>query len=101
PRGAIHAARKLRWHDAMELVLLGESIDAQRALEIGLVWRVVPADALLDEARTLATRLAALPPRLLQATKELALHGRNAPPFEAFRYGMLLPRLARHEGRTE
>jgi E-phenylitaconyl-CoA hydratase len=95
PRGAIHAARRLRWHDAMELVLLGESVDAERALEIGLVWRVVPAAALLDEARALADRLAALSPTLVQATKELALRGRDGDPFDAFRYGMLLPRLAR------
>ncbi len=94
PRGAIHAARKLRWHDAMEMVLLGEPVDAQRALEIGLVWRVVPADALIEEARKLATRLAAISPTLMQATKELALRGRDSTPFDAFRYGMLIPRLA-------
>ena len=43
----------------MELLLTGERIDAARAKEIGLAGWVVPHDALMDEARALAARLAA------------------------------------------
>ncbi|MFC7327650.1 enoyl-CoA hydratase-related protein [Marinactinospora rubrisoli] len=43
---------------AMQLLLLGEPVRADRALEIGLVTRVVPADELATAARELAVRLA-------------------------------------------
>lgn len=43
---------------AMELLLLGEPVDAQEALRIGLVAKVVPATALLKTAREMAERLA-------------------------------------------
>ncbi len=44
--GAIRLPQRLAWHDAMELLLTGERIDAARAQEIGLVGRVVAADEL-------------------------------------------------------
>ena len=60
---------------AAELMLLGDRFDAERALALGLVNRVVPAAALDAEAAALAARLAAGPTyaygrikRLLQAT---------------------------------
>jgi 2-(1,2-epoxy-1,2-dihydrophenyl)acetyl-CoA isomerase len=43
---------------AMELILLADIIDAQEALRIGLVNRVVPADQLEQETLKLAERLA-------------------------------------------
>jgi len=42
--------RRVREADARELLILAEPIDARRALEIGLVNRVVAADAVMDEA---------------------------------------------------
>ena len=48
---------------AAELMLLGDRFDAQRALALGLVNRVVPAEALGTEAAALAARLAAGPTR--------------------------------------
>ncbi len=56
---------------AAELLLLGEPLDAARAAELGLVNRVVEADKVLDEARTLAQRLARQPAEALRATKRL------------------------------
>jgi 2-(1,2-epoxy-1,2-dihydrophenyl)acetyl-CoA isomerase len=46
---------------AAELFMLGGSVDARRALEIGMINRVVPAEALMDEAAQLAAMLAAGP----------------------------------------
>lgn len=46
--------RQLRERDARELLLLGEQIDARRALQMGLVNQVVPAADVMDEARRLA-----------------------------------------------
>jgi enoyl-CoA hydratase/carnithine racemase len=55
---------------ATELLLTGDIIDAEEALRIGLVSKVVPADALLDEARSLAARIAANPPLAVEHIKE-------------------------------
>ena len=54
---SIRLPQRINWADAMELLLTGERIDAERARAMGLVWRVVPHDALLDEAHVLAERL--------------------------------------------
>jgi len=56
---------------AAELMLLGDRFDAQRALALGLVNRVVPADALDTEAAALAARLAAGPTYAYGRTKAL------------------------------
>jgi enoyl-CoA hydratase len=55
---------------AAELALTGDIIDAARALEIGLVNRVVEPADLLDEAVALASRIAANPWRAVTATKQ-------------------------------
>ena len=55
---------------AAELALTGDVLDAQRALEIGLVNRVVEPDSLLAEATALAARIAAYPRLALEATKQ-------------------------------
>ncbi len=56
---------------AAELVFLGDRFDARRALELGIVNRVVPPAALLDEARALVERLAAGPTGAYAAAKAL------------------------------
>jgi 2-(1,2-epoxy-1,2-dihydrophenyl)acetyl-CoA isomerase len=56
---------------AAELMLLGDRFDARRALELGLVNRVVPAEKLGAEAEALATRLAAGPTHAYGRTKAL------------------------------
>ncbi|HUL47626.1 MAG TPA: enoyl-CoA hydratase-related protein [Steroidobacteraceae bacterium] len=56
---------------AAELLLLGQPLDAAEAQRLGLVNRVVEADKLLDEASSLARRLAEQPVDALRATKRL------------------------------
>jgi enoyl-CoA hydratase/carnithine racemase len=58
------------WAIASELLLLAERIDAQRAYQIGLVNKVVPADALMAEAERMAERICALSPVAVQGMKE-------------------------------
>src|SRR5256885_15184736 len=56
---------------AAELILMGLSFDAKRAAELGLVTQVVPNEKLLAIATETAEKLAAKPPRALQACKRL------------------------------
>lgn len=44
-----------------ELLMLGERHDARKALDVGIAWKVVPDDRLLEEARELALRIAERP----------------------------------------
>jgi len=60
---------------AMEMLLIGDAIDAQTAARWGLVNRVVPADKVMATALDLARRIAANAPLAVQAAKELALRG--------------------------
>jgi crotonobetainyl-CoA hydratase len=57
---------------AMEMILTGEPITAQRALELGLVNRVVAQDELLEAAYDLADRVCANAPLSVQASKRIA-----------------------------
>lgn len=56
---------------AAELLLLGEPFDARKALDLGLINGIVPADALAGTVRAKALRLAAQPPGALRAAKRL------------------------------
>lgn len=56
---------------AMELLVTGEPITAHRAREVGLVNRVVPGDALHEDARALAATIAANAPLSVRAAKTL------------------------------
>ena len=85
--GAIRLPQRIGWADAMELLLTGEPVDAQRALEMGLVWRVVAHDDLLDEARALADRLVAGAPLAQRAMKEMAARARDLSALDAIRFG--------------
>src|ERR671918_655394 len=63
--------RVIGYARALELSITGEVIDAETALEIGLVNRVVDGDALEDEVSGLAARLAAMPTAAIGETKAL------------------------------
>lgn len=53
------------------IVFTGDMIDAEEALRIGLVEKVVPLGQLMDEAQSLAKKLAAKPPLALAVAKEV------------------------------
>lgn len=79
--GAWFLNRAIGASAAAEMALTGDTIDAVRALEIGLVSRVVAADDLLGEARALAGRITRHPihsirlnTRLLRESARLDLH---------------------------
>jgi E-phenylitaconyl-CoA hydratase len=92
--GAIRAPAKIGWAHAMELLLTGDAVTAERAREMGLAWKVVPHDALHDEARALAERLVRAAPLAQRATKEMAARGQRLPWTEAVRFGETMRRVA-------
>jgi crotonobetainyl-CoA hydratase len=57
---------------AMEMILTGEPVPAARALELGLVNRVVPRASVIDAALELAGRVTANAPLSVQASKRIA-----------------------------
>ena len=69
--GGTRLPRRIPLQVALELGLTGEPISAARALELGLVNRVVPADQVMDTALALAALVAANGPLAVQATKRL------------------------------
>ena len=92
--GAIRLPQKVAWADAMELLLTGEAVDAERARRMGLVWRVVAHDQLLPEARALAERLVAGAPLAQRAMKEVAARTASMPTVEAIRFGETMRHVA-------
>jgi enoyl-CoA hydratase/carnithine racemase len=72
---------------AFELVGLGEPVNAQRALALGLVNRVVPADELLPAALRLAQSLAQVSRPAMQLTKQLFHEAADLPLPEALAKG--------------
>jgi len=76
--------RQIGWADAMELVLTGEPISAQRALEMGLVNRVVAPDQVLASAEDLARRVSLGAPVALAKSKEAMVRSNGRSLEEAF-----------------
>ncbi len=69
--GAWLLQRQIGLARAAEMTFTGDPIDAQKALDWGLVTRVVPHDALIEEANLLAERIAKNPPKQLRMSKRL------------------------------
>jgi len=69
--GACFLPRLVGLLRAKQLMMLGEDLPASRALEWGLIYDVVPADKLMDEAMKMAQRLACGPTRAIGMTKSM------------------------------
>ena len=69
--GAWFLQRIIGYSKAAELTFTGDMIDAATALQIGLVSKVVAPEALMDEARVLAARIAANGAPSLRMAKRL------------------------------
>lgn len=65
---------------AKRLMLLGETVDAEEALRIGLLDEVVPEDTVREAALALAQRIADQPRLATQAIKRAVDHGRAFGP---------------------
>ncbi len=74
---SIKLPRRIPYHIAMDLLLTGRWFDAAEALGWGLISRMVPAAELMQTARTLAAELAAGPPLVQAAIKEIVRESEN------------------------
>jgi len=102
--GATNLMRAVPRAVAMRMLLTGERIDAQRALAVGLVSDVWPAERFAGEVRSLARRIADNGPLAVQMVKMLATQAATLPGPQAFQltelaWGLLRDTADRREGR--
>jgi enoyl-CoA hydratase len=71
----VRLPRQIPYALAMELLLTADLVDAERALAMGLINRIVAADELMDVAYDYAERIAANAPLAVYATKQSAVEG--------------------------
>jgi enoyl-CoA hydratase len=71
----VRLPRQMPFPMAMEFLLTADLIDAQRALDFGLLNAIVPKAELLDAAFDMARRITANAPLAVQATKESVMRG--------------------------
>lgn len=76
--GAWVLQRVLGYSRAAELILTGDAITASEAAAIGLVNKIVPAEQVMAEARSLAERIAVNPPRSVRLSKRLLREAQHA-----------------------
>ncbi len=91
--GSMRMPLKIGWANAMEILLTGENFSADRALEMGLAWKVVPPEGLMDEAHALAQRLCQGAPLAVRAVKEVAQRSQRMSWTEALRMGESIRRI--------
>lgn len=90
---------------AMELLFSGDMIDAQTALRIGLVSKVVPGDELLSVAKALGEKIMACAPLAVQLCKSVVNVGldvdlQSGISYEAEVFGMCFGTADQKEGMT-
>jgi len=96
--GAIRLPQRVGWANAMELLLTGKPVSAQRAKETGLVWKLVEPDELQAQAHAWARILTEAAPLAQRATKEVAWRTADMGWIESVRFGEVMRKVA---GATE
>ena len=82
--GTIKLRRRIPYHVAVEFLLTGRWMDASEAKHWGLANHVVPKGQAMSKAREIAGQLAAGPPLLFPAIKQLLRHSEMVAEHEAF-----------------
>jgi cyclohexa-1,5-dienecarbonyl-CoA hydratase len=86
PMGAVVYPRVIGPKRAMEMLLTAETLNAQQAMAMGLVNRVVPRAALKDTVGTLVKRISEQSAPVLQLLKRVIFEGTWRPFEEALRH---------------
>lgn len=94
--GTQRITQQLPYAIAMEMLLTGDSIDAQTALQWGLINKITSQEGLLDAALDYAHRIAANAPLALQAAKELAVRSRDMDLSTGLRMEQMVNRILQH-----
>ena len=71
--GLFRLPRAIGMGPALEVIMTGDPLPAERAYQLGMVNNVVPADQVMDEARQLAARIIANAPLAVQASRRVAV----------------------------
>lgn len=85
-----HLPHLIGYGPAAELVFTARTIDAQEALRIGLVNRVVAPEELLPEAEKIAAGIARMPAAAVRAAKQVLRHGSHSTPEQVLAYEALI-----------
>ncbi len=86
----VRLARQIPYVKAMELILSAERINAEKALDYGILNYVVEPDQLMDKAMELAQKFLKLSTTAVQTAKESVLKLREIPLEQAFETEALL-----------
>ncbi len=103
--GTQRLTRIIGKHRAMGMVLTGEHLSALEAERCGLVNKVVPVELLLEEAKSIAKKIASKSPLAVKLAKEAILKADNTPldeglDFERKSFYLLFASEDRREGMT-
>ena len=79
----VRLPRQISYCNAMEILLTGEQLSAERALQMGLINRVVPPHQVMAEAHRYADIINSNGPLAVQAVKRSVLAGIGLPPEQA------------------
>ena len=90
--GTQRLTRAVGKYKSMEMNLTGRRMNAEEAERSGLATRVVPVENLMDEAMSVAAKIAAQPPLAVMAVKEAV----NSSEEISLRDGLLLERRLFH-----
>ena len=88
--GTFRLPRRVGLTKAMEMLCLGTALNAQQALDCGLINRIAPAGQSWDSAYSLALELASKPKFALRCIKELVREAYTQTPAEAIERSMIL-----------
>lgn len=99
--GAWLLQRAIGYQRAAEMSFTGEMINAEKALEYGLVMRIVPPDQLMASAQELAARIAANPSPALRMTKRLMRQAQTGRLEDTLTLSASLQALAHHTPEHE